>query len=81
EAMTAFGDGTMYMEKYIQNPRHIEVQVIGDSFGNVIHVGERDCSMQRRHQKLIEESPAVLLDEKTRTRLHETAVKAAKAIG
>ncbi|HEG8214524.1 TPA: ATP-grasp domain-containing protein, partial [Campylobacter jejuni] len=51
EAMTAFGDGTMYMEKYIQNPRHIEVQIIGDSFGNVIHVGERDCSMQRRHQK------------------------------
>ena len=81
EAMTAFGDGTMYMEKYIQNPRHIEVQVVGDSFGNVIHIGERDCSMQRRHQKLIEESPAILLDEKTRARLHETAVKAAKAIG
>ncbi|MCW1360256.1 acetyl-CoA carboxylase biotin carboxylase subunit [Campylobacter sp. US33a] len=81
EAMTAFGDGTMYMEKYIQNPRHIEVQVIGDSFGNVIHIGERDCSMQRRHQKLIEESPAILLDEKTRARLHETAIKAAKAIG
>ncbi|HED7890462.1 TPA: acetyl-CoA carboxylase biotin carboxylase subunit [Campylobacter coli] len=80
EAMTAFGDGTMYMEKYIQNPRHIEVQIIGDSFGNVIHIGERDCSMQRRHQKLIEESPAILLDEKTRARLHETAVKAAKAI-
>lgn len=80
EAMSAFGDGTMYMEKYIQNPRHIEVQVIGDSFGNVIHLGERDCSMQRRHQKLIEESPAILLDEKTRARLHETAVKAAKAI-
>ena len=68
------------MEKYIQNPRHIEVQIIGDSFGNVIHIGERDCSMQRRHQKLIEESPAILLDEKTRARLHETAVKAAKAI-
>ena len=81
EAMSAFGDGTMYMEKCIQNPRHIEVQVIGDSFGNVIHIGERDCSMQRRHQKLIEESPAILLDEKTRKRLHETAVKAAKAIG
>ncbi|TQR60394.1 acetyl-CoA carboxylase biotin carboxylase subunit [Campylobacter troglodytis] len=81
EAMTAFGDGTMYMEKYIQNPRHIEVQVIGDSFGNIIHIGERDCSMQRRHQKLIEESPAILLDNKTRKKLHDTAIKAAKAIG
>ncbi|OPA81991.1 acetyl-CoA carboxylase biotin carboxylase subunit [Campylobacter pinnipediorum subsp. pinnipediorum] len=81
EAVTAFGDGTMYMEKYILNPRHIEVQVLGDSHGNVIHVGERDCSMQRRHQKLIEESPAVLLDEKTRQKLHETAVRATKAIG
>lgn len=81
EAMTAFGDGTMYMEKYIQNPRHIEVQVIGDSFGNIVHIGERDCSMQRRHQKLIEESPAILLNEKTRKKLHETAIKAARAIG
>ena len=81
EAMTAFGDGTMYMEKYIQNPRHIEVQIIGDSFGNIVHIGERDCSMQRRHQKLIEESPAILLDDKTRKKLHETAIKAAKAIG
>ena len=80
EAMAAFGDGTMYMEKYIQNPRHIEVQIIGDSFGNVIHIGERDCSMQRRHQKLIEESPAVLLDNNTRSRLYDTAIKAAKAI-
>lgn len=80
EAMSAFGDGTMYMEKYILNPRHIEVQVIGDSHGNVIHIGERDCSMQRRHQKLIEESPAILLDEATRARLHETAICAAKAI-
>ncbi|MEE3704764.1 acetyl-CoA carboxylase biotin carboxylase subunit [Campylobacter sp. CX2-8023-23] len=81
EAMSAFGDGTMYMEKYISNPRHIEVQVLGDEYGNVVHVGERDCSMQRRHQKLIEESPAVILDEKTRDELHQTAVKAAKAIG
>ena len=81
EAMSAFGDGTMYMEKYISNPRHIEVQVLGDEHGNVVHVGERDCSMQRRHQKLIEESPAVILDEKTRDELHQTAVKAAKAIG
>lgn len=80
EAMSAFGDGSMYIEKCILNPRHIEVQIIGDSFGNVIHIGERDCSMQRRHQKLIEESPAILLDEKTRKKLHETAIRAAKAI-
>lgn len=81
EAMSAFGDGTMYMEKYITNPRHIEVQVLGDEHGNVVHIGERDCSLQRRHQKLIEESPAVILDEKTRAELHATAVKATKAIG
>ena len=81
EAMSAFGDGTMYMEKYISNPRHIEVQVLGDEYGNVIHVGERDCSMQRRHQKLIEESPAVILDDEPRAELHQTAVNAAKAIG
>ncbi|MSN95908.1 acetyl-CoA carboxylase biotin carboxylase subunit [Campylobacter sp. FMV-PI01] len=81
EALSAFGDGTMYIEKYIQNPRHIEVQIIGDEYGNVIHVGERDCSMQRRHQKLIEESPATILDDKTRQNLHQTAIKAAKSIG
>ena len=81
EAMSAFGDGTMYMEKYITNPRHIEVQVLGDEHGRVVHIGERDCSMQRRHQKLIEESPAVILDEETRKSLLETAVRAAKAIG
>ncbi|WP_442765078.1 acetyl-CoA carboxylase biotin carboxylase subunit [Sulfurospirillum cavolei] len=81
EALSAFGDGTLYMEKYIKNPRHIEVQVIGDSHGNVVHIGERDCSMQQRHQKLIEESPAIALDDKTRARLHEVAVKATKYIG
>lgn len=81
EAVSAFGDGTMYMEKYIASPRHIEVQILGDEHGNVVHIGERDCSMQRRHQKLIEESPAIILDEATRTRLHDTAIKAAKAIG
>lgn len=80
EAVSAFGDGTMYMEKYIGNPRHIEVQILGDEHGNVVHIGERDCSMQRRHQKLIEESPASLLDDKTRQKLHDTAIKAAKAI-
>jgi len=81
EAVNAFGDGTLYMEKYIKNPRHIEVQVVADKYGNAIHLGERDCSLQRRHQKLIEESPAVILDEKTRKELLETAVKATKAIG
>ncbi len=81
EAISAFGDGTIYMEKFIKNPRHIEVQLLGDSHGNVVHIGERDCSLQRRHQKMIEESPAIFLDDATRARLHETAVKAAKAIG
>ena len=78
ESLTAFGDGTLYMEKYIKDPRHIEVQVIGDSHGNAIHIGERDCSLQRRHQKLIEESPAIALDEKTRAQLHAVAIKAVK---
>ena len=81
EAESAFGDGRIYIEKYIEKPRHVEVQILGDKHGNVIHLGERDCSLQRRHQKLIEESPATILDEKTRAKLHETAVKAAKAIG
>lgn len=81
EAMSAFGDGSMYMEKYISNPRHIEVQILADEHGNAVHIGERDCSMQRRHQKLIEESPASLLDETTRKKLHQTAITATKAIG
>ncbi len=80
EALSAFGDGTIYMEKFIQKPRHVEVQILADKYGNVVHVGERDCSLQRRHQKLIEESPATILDEKTREKLLQTAVKAAKAI-
>ncbi len=80
EALGAFGDGTIYMEKFIQNPRHIEVQVVADSHGNVLHIGERDCSMQRRHQKLIEESPAIILTEDVRERLHKCAVDAAKFI-
>lgn len=81
EAYISFGDKTLYMEKYILTPRHIEVQVIADKHGNVLHVGERDCSLQRRHQKLIEESPAIFLDDDTRQRLHETAIKATKAVG
>ncbi len=80
EAESAFGDGSIYMEKYIKKPRHIEMQVIADKYGNVLHLGERDCSLQRRHQKLIEESPAILLDEATRKKLHETAVQATKYI-
>jgi acetyl-CoA carboxylase biotin carboxylase subunit len=78
EALAAFGDGTMYLERFINNPRHIEVQVIGDSHGNAIHIGERDCSLQRRHQKVIEESPAILLNDETRAKLLEVAVKATK---
>lgn len=78
EALAAFGDGTMYLERFINKPRHIEVQVVGDSHGNAIHIGERDCSLQRRHQKVIEESPAILLNEETRKHLHEVAVKATK---
>ncbi len=80
EAVTAFGDGTIYMEKFIKNPRHIEVQIMADAHGNVLHIGERDCSMQRRHQKLIEESPALVLTPEVRERLLESAVRAAKYI-
>lgn len=81
EALSAFGDGRIYMEKFIRNPKHIEVQILADKHGNVIHVGERDCSLQRRQQKLIEETPAVVLDSKTRERLLKVAVDAAKKIG
>ncbi|MGE4294779.1 MAG: acetyl-CoA carboxylase biotin carboxylase subunit [Campylobacterales bacterium] len=80
EAESAFGDGSIYMEKYIKQPRHIEVQVMGDKHGNAVHFGERDCSLQRRHQKVIEEAPAAYLKPETRKKLHETAVKAVKAL-
>ena len=81
EAEGAFGNGTMYIEKYIRNPRHIEVQILADKFGNVIHLGERDCSIQRKHQKMIEESPSPAIDEKLRAEMGEVAVRAAKAVG
>ncbi|GAA9929669.1 acetyl-CoA carboxylase biotin carboxylase subunit [Helicobacter pylori] len=81
EALSAFGDGSVYLEKFINKPKHIEVQILADKHSNVIHVGERDCSVQRRQQKLIEETPAVVLEEGVRKRLLETAIKAAKYIG
>lgn len=81
EAEKAFGNPGVYIEKYIENPKHVEVQVLGDEYGNVVYLGERDCSVQRRHQKLIEESPCPVLDEETRRRLGEAAVRAAKAVG
>ncbi|WQT12367.1 acetyl-CoA carboxylase biotin carboxylase subunit [Helicobacter pylori] len=81
EALSAFGDGSVYLEKFINKPKHIEVQILADKHGNVIHVGERDCSVQRRQQKLIEETPAVVLEDGVRERLLETAIKAAKYIG
>ena len=64
EAINGFADGTMYIEKYIENPRHIEFQILADNYGNVIHLGERDCSIQRNHQKMVEESPLLLLTKK-----------------
>ena len=79
EAENAFGDGTMYIEKYIEDPRHIEFQILADKYGNTIHLGERDCSIQRRHQKLIEESPSPAISDEQRKKMGEIAVKAAKA--
>lgn len=79
EAMMAFGDGTMYVERFIRHPRHVEFQIMADSFGNVVHLGERDCSIQRNHQKLIEESPCLALDDTLRKKMGDAAVRAAKA--
>ncbi len=81
EAQSAFGDGTVYLERYLKRPRHIEVQVMGDAHGNLIHLGERECSIQRRHQKLVEESPSPIVDDALRARLGEAALKAAASVG
>ena len=81
EAEAAFGDGTVYLEKLIEGARHIEIQVLADSHGNTIHLGERECSIQRRHQKLVEESPSVFVDEDMRQRMGAVAVRAAEAVG
>ncbi|MDI6716039.1 MAG: acetyl-CoA carboxylase biotin carboxylase subunit [Actinomycetota bacterium] len=81
EAKAAFGNGDVYMEKYIEQPRHIEFQILADSHGNIVHLGERDCSIQRRHQKLIEESPSPSLNAKMRAEMGRVAIKAAKAVG
>jgi acetyl-CoA carboxylase biotin carboxylase subunit len=78
EAAKAFGDATVYVEKFVDNPRHVEIQVLGDMYGNVVHLGERDCTIQRRHQKLIEESPSPLIDEETRRLMGEAAVRLIK---
>ena len=81
EAQKAFGDGTMYIEHFVQHPRHIEFQILADGFGNVIHLGERDCSIQRNHQKMIEESPSLALTAKLREEMGQAAVRAARAAG
>ena len=81
EAVANFGDGRLYMEKYIENPRHIEVQILGDHYGNVVHLFERECSVQRRHQKLIEESPSAFVTPELRERMTQAAVSLAKRVG
>ena len=80
EAESAFGDGSVYLERLLEGARHIEIQILADSQGNVIHLGERDCSLQRRHQKLIEEAPSPFMDEDLRRRMGEVAVQAARSV-
>ena len=79
EARNSFNDDEIYIEKFIQNPRHVEIQILADEHGNVVHLGERDCSIQRNHQKMIEETPSTIVDDKLRTKMGNAAIKAAKA--
>src|SRR5205823_9160097 len=81
EALRAFGDSEVYVEKLIANPRHIEVQILADEHGNVVHLGERECSIQRRHQKVMEEAPSPIVDAAMRRRMGEVAIRVAKAAG
>jgi acetyl-CoA carboxylase biotin carboxylase subunit len=81
EAQAAFGNGDIYVEKFIENPRHIELQILADRHGNAVHLGERECSVQRRHQKLVEESPSVAVDKRLRKKLGQAAVTAVKSVG
>lgn len=81
ESVKGFSDNTMYIERFVEHPRHIEFQILADRFGNVIHLGERDCSIQRRHQKVLEEAPSAAISGELRKRMGETAVRAAKAVG
>ena len=80
EALNGFGNGDLYIEKFVENPRHIEIQILADTMGNIIHLGERDCSIQRRHQKLIEESPSPAIDNKLRESMGKASINGAKAI-
>lgn len=81
EAAAAFGDGTVYMEKFLQTPRHVEIQVLSDKHGNAIHLGDRDCSLQRRHQKVLEEAPAPFIDDEARAQVQKACTDACKKIG
>lgn len=81
EALTCFGNDEVYLEKFIENPKHIEIQILADNFGNIIYLGERDCSMQRRNQKVLEETPSPIMTEKLRVKMGESAVAAAKVCG
>ena len=80
EAKSAFGDGTVFIERFLERPRHIEVQIIGDSIGNIVHLFERDCSVQRRHQKVVEVAPATHLPEEVRQSIWADAIKLAKSV-